>query len=147
MRRIRDSFSAALFIVVSLIFLVSCSSEVAMVEKVPSEDMTDITPEESYYLILQNRDNDNFIIMDVRTLEEFRQERLAGSINVDFYMADFKAEIDALDENKEYLVYCRTGRRSEYAVELMLERGIRSSYNMLEGIEGWKRQGYTTIKD
>ena len=71
-----------------------------------------ITPEEAFTLIENNVDNPNFVIIDVRTTKEFAEERIENSINLDYYADTFKDELNKLDKNKTYLVYCRSGRRS-----------------------------------
>ncbi|GAG61557.1 unnamed protein product [marine sediment metagenome] len=48
-----------------------------------------ITPEEAYILIQENKDNPNFVILDVRTPEEFLGEYIENSVNLDYYSSDF----------------------------------------------------------
>jgi len=97
-------------------------------------------------LIQNNRDNPDFIIIDVRTPQEFAQEHIEGAINLDYYSADFREQLNELDKNKTYLVYCRTGRRSKAAVDLMKELGFGQIYNISDGIIDWKAEGLPTVK-
>lgn len=62
-------------------------------------------------LIQKNKDNPNFMIIDVRIAEEFDSGHIANSINIDYYSPDFKSVVSRLDENNQYLVYCETGGR------------------------------------
>ena len=105
-----------------------------------------ITPEEAYILIQENKDNSNFVILDVRTPEEFLGEYIENAVNLDYYSDTFRNDLDKLDKNKTYLIYCRSGRRSENALNIMKELDFREVYNMLAGIIKWKSEGLPTTK-
>ena len=105
-----------------------------------------ITPEEAYILILESKDNPNFVILDVRTPEEFLGEYIENAVNLDYYSDTFKNDLDKLDKNKTYLIYCRSGRRSENALNIMKELDFREVYNMSGGIIKWKSEGLPTTK-
>jgi rhodanese-related sulfurtransferase len=105
-----------------------------------------ITPEEAYILIQENKDNPNFVILDVRTPEEFLGEYIENAVNLDYYSDTFRNDLDKLDKNKTYLIYCRSGRRSENALNIMKELDFREGYNMLGGIIKWKSEELPTTK-
>jgi len=105
-----------------------------------------ITPEEAYILIQENKDNPNFLILDVRTPEEFLGEYIENAVNLDYYSDTFRNDLDKLDKNKTYLIYCRSGRRSENALNIMKELDFGEVYNILGGIIKWKSEGLATTK-
>ena len=105
-----------------------------------------ITPEEAYILIQENKDNPNFVILDVRTPEEFLGEYIENAINLDYYSDTFRNDLDKLDKNKTYLIYCRSGRRSENALNIMKELDFKEVYNMFGGINRWKSEVLPTTK-
>ncbi len=105
-----------------------------------------ITPEGAYILIQENKDNSNFVILDVRTPEEFLGEYIENAVNLDYYSDTFRNNLDKLDKNRTYLIYCRSGRRSENALNIMKELDFREVYNMLGGIIKWKSEGLPTTK-
>lgn len=105
-----------------------------------------ITPEEAYILIQENKDNPNFVILDVRTPEEFLGEYIENAVNLDYYSDTFRNDLDKLDKNRTYLIYCKSGRRSENALNIMKEQDFREVYNMLGGIIEWKSKGLPTTK-
>ena len=87
----------------------------------------------------QLESEEDCLIIDVRTSEEFEQLRLPNSINIDFYNPqDFMQELEKLDKNKVYYIYCRTGSRSANTCELMKEIGFAKTYNLLGGITEWE---------
>jgi rhodanese-related sulfurtransferase len=105
-----------------------------------------ITPEEAYISIQENKDNPNFVILDVRTPEEFLGEYIENAVNLDYYSDTFRNDLDKLDKNKTYFIYCRSGRRSENALNIMKELDFREVYNMLGGIIKWKSERLPTTK-
>ena len=79
------------------------------------------------------------IVLDVRTPEEFKNSRIPNSINIDFYNPqNFISEIEKLEKDNNYYVYCRTGVRSANSCQLMSELGFKKVYNLLGGIVEWK---------
>ena len=112
----------------------------------PTQIIKDITPGEGFTLIEDNRDNPDFVIIDVRTPQEFTEERIEGAINLDYYDDTFEDELDKLDKSKTYVFYCRSGRRSGLTLDLMQELGFQEAYNILGGIIDWKADGLPTVK-
>ncbi|WP_421797606.1 rhodanese-like domain-containing protein [Haliscomenobacter sp.] len=76
------------------------------------------------------------IILDVRTPAEVAGGKLPGSMNIDIFSRSFLANIDKLDKEKTYLVYCRSGNRSGQACNIMAGRGFTKLYNLSGGITG-----------
>lgn len=77
------------------------------------------------------------IIIDVRTPEEFREQRIANSINLDFYSDDFANQLNKLDKNQSYKIYCRSGNRSGQTLEIMRELGFTNVVNLDGGIQSY----------
>lgn len=82
------------------------------------------------------------VVLDIRTLEEFNEARLADAIMVDFYADDFADQLDTLDKDVPYVVYCRTGNRSSEAVKTMKDLGFVEVYEVDGGIVNWYDRGY-----
>lgn len=80
----------------------------------------------------------NTVVIDVRTAEEFNTGHIPGAINIDVKRENFQENIKVLDTSKNYLLYCRTGRRSETALQIMIENGFRNVRHLKGGIESWK---------
>ena len=89
--------------------------------------------------ISQFHSDENAIILDVRTPEEFETSRIPNSKNIDFYNPqNFMQEIEKLNKDNSYYLYCRTGVRSANSCQLMNELGFNKVYNLLGGIVEWK---------
>ena len=82
--------------------------------------------------------DENAVILDVRTEAEFSEGIIANAINIDIQRGqNFVTEIEALDKNKNYYVYCRSGMRSAKACDIMNQLGFENAYNLIGGIIEW----------
>jgi rhodanese-related sulfurtransferase len=106
----------------------------------------DITPQEAFNLIRNNEGNLDFVILDVRTKAEFESGHIENAINIDKNSEAFRDELNNLDKNKIYLVYCASGGRSKGAVAIMQELGFMTAYNMQGGISQWQQDGLPTVE-
>lgn len=87
-----------------------------------------------------------FIVLDVRTADEFKESHIKGAINIDILQPDANAKIDKLDHDAKYVVHCRTNRRSEIAVDHMMQSGFKNVYQMTDGITGWDQNNLSLTK-
>lgn len=101
----------------------------------------DIFPAEAWEMILQEKDNDNLVILDVSGPEEFRHLHLEGAINVNLISRFFKTRMDIMDRGKTYLVYCKVGGRSKIAQKMMQRMGFENVYNIVGGTLLWEEEG------
>ncbi|MCK5093408.1 MAG: rhodanese-like domain-containing protein [Spirochaetes bacterium] len=108
--------------------------------------LKDITPVEAFDLIQENKENIDFIILDVRTEPEYKSGHIENAENIDYYLEGFKDELGELDKNKTYLIYCASGNRSGKALKIMDEIGFQKAYNVLGGIKGWKSKGLPVVE-
>ena len=82
---------------------------------------------------------ENYIILDVRTQEEFDEKHIPGAILIPDYEIEEKAEKILTDKNQLILVYCRSGRRSKNASEILEKLGY-TYIREFGGIIDWKYQ-------
>lgn len=73
------------------------------------------------------QDEDNYVILDVRTKEEYTEKHIVGSILIPY--DEITAKTVNVDKDKTILVYCRSGKRATSAVEKLKELGY-TAYNM-----------------
>ena len=130
----------AVIIIAGLILPAGCSNVAT-----DGSIIKDVMPARALELIEENRDNPDFVILDVRTEDEFTQGHIENAVNIDFYSETFQDELDSLDKDKIYLVYCQSANRSGNAVKIMAELGFREVYNMLGGIVLWQTQNYPIV--
>ncbi|MEE9437755.1 MAG: rhodanese-like domain-containing protein [Saprospiraceae bacterium] len=101
-----------------------------------------INVSEAKTLIANNLSNSNFTILDVRTPNEYYPEHIEGAFFRNFYANDFQQQLDSLDKNRTFLIYCRSGNRSGQTFTMMKDLGFQGIYNMLGGMNAWNSAGY-----
>ncbi|MFC2005698.1 rhodanese-like domain-containing protein [Chloroflexota bacterium] len=127
-------------LVIGAVLTGGCVGNETTTPETPIRIIEDITPQEAFTLIQNNRNNPDFVIIDVRTPEEFGEGHIENAINMDFYSRTFRDEINNLDKSKKYLIYCRSDNRSGNALDIMAELNFREVYNILGGIIDWKAE-------
>jgi rhodanese-related sulfurtransferase len=83
-----------------------------------------------------NQDKDA-VLIDVRTDNEYRKGHIPNSVLINIYEPNFAEEINKLDRNKNYYLYCRSGNRSYHAGMYMKQLGFKNVYNLEYGIIEW----------
>ncbi|MDH7913224.1 rhodanese-like domain-containing protein [Winogradskyella sp. SYSU M77433] len=87
----------------------------------------------------QLENDNNSVILDVRTQEEVNDGFIPNAINIDIYKGQgFVYELEELDKTKNYYVYCRSGARSAQACAIMNQLGFENAYNLLGGFNEWQ---------
>ena len=81
------------------------------------------------------------IVLDVRTPAEFAGGHLPQAQMIDFEAPDFATRIATLDKKATYAVYCRSGNRSNAAMEQMAAAGFTHVYDLAGGIGAWQSMG------
>ena len=79
---------------------------------------------------------EGYIILDVRTQEEYDQGHIPGAILIPDTEINAKAEEVLTDKEQLLLVYCRSGRRSKLAAEALVELGY-TNIKEFGGIIDW----------
>ncbi|MBO7067334.1 MAG: rhodanese-like domain-containing protein [Bacteroidaceae bacterium] len=89
----------------------------------------------------------SIIVLDVRTVEEYEDGHIAKAINIDVKKDDFAKKAKAtLPKNKTIAVYCRSGRRSANAAELLAKKGYKC-VNLYGGILAWIENGKPVVQE
>lgn len=107
------------------ILLVSCANS--------QEVYMNITPETAKQIMDTSKD---YVILDVRTREEFDQAHIPGAILIPNDQISAEAERVLMDKNQLILVYCRSGRRSKLAAEELVKLGY-TNIKEFGGIIDW----------
>lgn len=112
----------------ALLLLAGCgqpAEQAASYQQISAEEAADMMEKESGYIIL-----------DVRTPEEFAERHIPGALNIPNETIGTE-KIPALpDKQQLILVYCRSGNRSKQASEKLAAQGYT---NIVEfgGINDW----------
>ena len=105
-----------------------------------------ISPIAGRAMIEKNKNNPDFIILDVRTPGEYASEHIDGAMNLDYYSKSFRTNLNQLDKSKTYLIYCHSGRRSGLTLDMMRDLGFSGAYDIAGGMAAWKAKGLSYLK-
>ena len=88
--------------------------------------------------------NPNVQLVDVRTLAEHMEGHIPGSLHINVKdEVNFPITVDSLlNKDHEVAVYCRSGRRSRTAADILVKKGFKV-YNLDKGIMNWMEEGRT----
>jgi rhodanese-related sulfurtransferase len=89
-------------------------------------------------------DSGGFFLLDVRTQEEYDEAHISGSTLIPVEVIGTR--LDEIPKDREILVYCRSGRRSADASQILIDNGFKPVYNMKGGINEWTNSGYEVEK-
>lgn len=130
MKRKQLSLIFIITLLLSIVPLFACSSKKATNS---SKTFTQVKSDEAK-LIMDSMDN--YIILDVRTEDEYNEFHIENAINIPDYEIGNKAESILKDKDQTIFVYCRSGRRSKGAAKELVKLGYT---NIIEfgGIIDW----------
>lgn len=86
-------------------------------------------------------------IIDLRTNEELEKKGyIKGAVQLDYLAKDSEKQIDKLDKNKTYYIYCAGGGRSSEAATYMEKHGFKRVYTLEKGLSEWLQKGFPVEK-
>jgi len=81
-------------------------------------------------------------LLDVRTPQEYQGGYIDGASNINVLEGQaFKEAVSSLDKSKKVAVYCRSGKRSMKAANILAEMGFKKIYNLDGGMLQWEEDG------
>jgi rhodanese-related sulfurtransferase len=119
----------------SVLLLAGCTSGATGVTNMNVEDFSKKTAESGV------------VILDVRTPGEFMTGHIQDAQNIDFESGSFESQIESLNKNGTYAVYCRSGNRSGQAVKVMQDAGFKNIYNLDGGVIDWTNAGKALVNN
>ena len=118
------------FLLLAVLLLAACGQDK---ENNQGAVYMNITAEEAKEIM---DSEEGYIILDVRTREEYDEGHIPGAILIPNTAIEEKAEDVLTDKNQLILVYCRSGRRSKIAAEALAELGY-TNIKEFGGIIDW----------
>jgi len=82
-------------------------------------------------------EGENIFLLDVREPHEFQIASIGGHL---IPLRDLPARVNELDKNREIVVHCKMGGRSQKAAELLKQAGFTKIQNLAGGIQAWSEQ-------
>lgn len=119
-----------IFLLLAVMMLTACGQDK---ENDQGAIYVNITAEEAKQIM---DSEEGYIILDVRTQEEYDEGHIPGAIVISHEEIAEKAEEVLTDKDQLILVYCRSGRRSKIAAEALVELGY-TNIKEFGGISDW----------
>ena len=119
-----------IFLLLAVMMLTACGQDK---ENDREAVYVNITAEEAKKIM---DSEEGYIILDVRTQEEYDQGHIPGAMLIPNTEIETKAEEVLMDKDQLLLVYCRSGRRSKLASEILVELGY-TNIKEFGGIIDW----------
>ncbi len=83
----------------------------------------------------------DYILVDVRTAEEYESGHIQDAVNFNFYSESFQNDILSLDKSASIVLYCRTQNRSTKTANYLKENGYKEITVLEGGITSWVKNG------
>ena len=119
-----------IFLLLGVMFLTACGQTT---ENTQEAVYVSITAEEAKEIM---DTGDGFVILDVRTQEEYDEGHVPGAILIPNTEIENRAEEELPDKAQLILVYCRSGRRSKLAAQILADLGY-TNVKEFGGILDW----------
>ena len=84
---------------------------------------------------IDDKYDDNFIIVDIRDDASYDEAHIPGAINIPLNELGYR--LFGLDKTKDIIVYCFTGVTSQVACQILVNAGFKDVYNLTGGIKAW----------
>lgn len=81
-----------------------------------------------------------FVFIDVRTPEEHAEGHVKGAKLIP--LQELASRMSEVPKDKQVYVYCRSGRRSAEAANMLVKAGYTNIENVMGGFEAWKAAGF-----
>ena len=106
--------------------------------------VTNLSSERFKALIANDK---NGMVIDLRTMEEITSKGfIKGSVRLDYLAKDAEKQVDKLDKNKTYYIYCASGGRSSDCAEYMEKHGFKRVFTLEKGFSEWLQKGFPVEK-
>ena len=82
----------------------------------------------------------NYIFIDIRDQEELSNGFIKNSIHIPLNQLEFHNFLKDTSKEKPIIVYCQHGMRGKIALEIMLKKGFKNTYNLEGGFQRYLQQ-------
>ncbi len=90
--------------------------------------------------LLEAINSDDVQLIDVRTEGEFNDGSIQKAQNICVTTNGFKEKVKNLDKERPVYLYCKSGKRSANAAEILKEMGFKEIYDMTGGYDEWSEK-------
>ncbi|WNC69275.1 rhodanese-like domain-containing protein [Thalassotalea nanhaiensis] len=131
------------FIAIILATLITACSSVTNTEQ-PIQISSEIDQQQ---LLKMQTANEDFLLLDVRSREEFDEGHIPGSVNISHQELADKLDQVSQFKDKNIVVYCRSGRRAGIAIDILKENNFQHTSHLVGDMQGWKKSNLEITKN
>lgn len=91
-----------------------------------------------------NKKDSNDVFIDVREPNEWEDGVIPGALKIS--LGDIPEKYTEFDKNKNYIIVCRSGARSNRAGHFLIENGFKHVNNFQGGMLDWYDNDYPLDK-
>ena len=125
-----------------MLIMVGAAGGTAMAEEAV---LAALSPGSFKSLLDTSRGNADVVLLDIRTPKEYVSGHIEGAALIDYYAPDFVDRLKALDPQKTYLIYCRSGNRTGRSLAIFQKLGFVHVYHLETGLIGWVKANYPLV--
>ena len=130
------------YVVFSLLLVMTMVLTSCLDTKDVTTDVKLVTAEEMQSIL----ELEDVQLVDVRSSQEYEEEHIVNSQNIDFSSPTFDDAIAKLDKGKPVILYCKGGGRSAKCAKKLKEAGFEKVYDLEGGISKWKHSDKIKIE-
>jgi rhodanese-related sulfurtransferase len=86
-------------------------------------------------LSLKRKRSEKIHLIDVREPHELAISQIKGAENIP--LGELAGQLGKLDSSQEIVLFCKSGSRSQRALEILISAGFRKVKNLRGGINAW----------
>ena len=128
---------------IGIFFLLSCTDQASSTDSGNQQPIRDVSVSEAAALIDAD---ENIVVLDIRTPEEFSGGHIEGAINIDYYADDFEEKLALLDRETTYIMHCQSGGRSGRTENVLEKLGFKDIAHLKSGMAGWRKEGMPEVR-
>lgn len=87
---------------------------------------------------------DQVVLLDARELEEYQTSHIAGALHIGYNKVNMDL-LKKISKEKELVVYCSIGYRSEKVGKILQEQGFENVSNLYGSLFAWANKGYPLV--
>ncbi|WOH37141.1 rhodanese-like domain-containing protein [Thalassotalea fonticola] len=131
-----------LIVIIFITLLTACSSVAENEQQIKLSG--DIAQQQ---LLKMQTANEDFLLLDVRSTEEYNEGHIPGAINISHQkLANRLAEIGQF-KDKNIVVYCRSGRRAGIAIDILRDNKFKHLSHLSGDMQGWQTADLDVVKN
>lgn len=117
-----------IIVIINIVLICACASPIS---QLPAD------VEQQQLLSLQQSAED-FLLLDVRSVDEFNQAHIPGAVNISHLeLLDNLTSVNTY-KNKNIIVYCRSGRRAAIAIDTLKKNGFNQVHHLSGDMLAWQ---------